>query len=48
MKVTVANRLKNMFGTEYDSHIGEFSVPVISLLTHSEKPQFYNILNPEG
>ena len=48
MKVTITNRYKNWLGNDADSHIGEFSVPVTSLLKHSEKPQFFNILNPEG
>lgn len=48
MRITVQNEKKGLFGTLSNQVIGEFCVPVQSIMTHSEKPQFFNLINEEG
>jgi hypothetical protein len=38
MKVSLYNREKGIFGSENLRHIGDFAVPLMSLLRRSEKP----------
>lgn len=48
MRITVINRKTKMFGGYANIVIGEFTIPVETMRTHCEKPQFFNILNEEG
>ena len=48
MRITVQNEKKGWFGGLANQVIGEFCVPVQSIMTHSEKPQFFNLINEEG
>ena len=48
MRVILQNQEKELFGGLSNVVIGEFAVPVQSIMKHSEKPQFFNVLNEEG
>lgn len=48
MRVTLYNRKTKLFGGLANIVIGEFTIPVESMTTYCEKPQFFNILNEEG
>jgi hypothetical protein len=49
MRVTIQNKKSHIFGSGFANIvIGEFTVPVQSLRTYCEKPQFFNLLNVEG
>jgi len=48
MRITVQNEKKGWFGGLANQVIGEFCVPVQSIMTQSEKPQFFNLINEEG
>jgi hypothetical protein len=51
MRVTIQNKEKGLFGACSDLIIGEFSVPVASMMKRNpegNKPQFFNILNDQG
>ena len=48
MRVSVYNKKTRLFGGYKNILIGEFRVPVNSLLTFPNKPQFYNLLNEDG
>lgn len=48
MRVSVYNKKSKLFGGFKNILIGEFRVPVNSLLDFSDKPQFFNVLNEDG
>ena len=48
MRVSLYNESKSLFRSIENNVIGEFAVPVISMMTKSDKPQFFNLLNEEG
>jgi len=48
MRVTLQNQKTSFFGSLSNQIIGEFAVPVQSIMKHSEKPQFFNVLNANG
>jgi len=48
MRIFVWNKKSTLFGGFKNILVGEFAVPVQSLLRQCDKPQFYNILNEEG
>lgn len=48
MRVSLVNESKGFFGGLEHHVIGEFAVPVQSMMTRSLRPQFFNLLNEEG
>lgn len=47
MRVSLMNSSRGFFGEKIEV-IGEFAVPVQSIMTRSKRPQFFNLLNEDG
>ena len=48
MRVSLVNETEGLFCGVDTNVIGEFAVPVASIMIHSERPQFFNLLNEDG
>lgn len=48
LRVTLQNQKKGAFGATSNLMIGEFAIPMVSLLKRNSKPQFFNFISPEG
>ena len=45
LRITLYNKKAKFFGGFANLVIGEFAVPLTSITTLSNKPQFYNLIN---
>ena len=48
MRISLWNKKERMFFGFSNKIVGEFSIPVSSMLERCEHPQFFNLLNEEG
>ena len=48
MRISLINESKKFLWGIDNKIIGEFAVPVQSIMTLSERPQFFNLLNEDG